>query len=243
VALVAGTVISGSAAAQQPAPPKEPPPRLEASAQFAFLGTTGNASSNSLGLGGDLVWRPDPWEHTAKAAYLQNEVDDLLSARSMTALYRASRKLSERLSGYGQYDVLRDVFAGVEQRHIAEGGLSYKAIQLPRQRLRLDAGLGYLYERRPAERLDSALLTLGGEYRVEMSATSAFSFEPRFLLPFAEADAWKYDQVLALTAALNSILSLKVGHTIRYSARPAAEFETTDTITAVSLVAKVRRPR
>jgi Uncharacterized protein conserved in bacteria (DUF2252) len=41
--------------AQAPTPPAEPPPRLEASAQLTFLGTTGNASSQSLGASGDVT--------------------------------------------------------------------------------------------------------------------------------------------------------------------------------------------
>jgi hypothetical protein len=39
------------------------------------------------------------------------------------------------------------------------------------------------------------------------------------------------------------VLSLKVSHTVRYSAEPPFGFDTTDTIMAVSLVAKVRRPQ
>jgi putative salt-induced outer membrane protein YdiY len=49
--------------------------------------------------------------------------------------------------------------------------------------------------------------------------------------------------VAALTVAMTDILSLKVAHTIRYSAEPPEGFETTDTIAAVSLVAKMRRPK
>jgi putative salt-induced outer membrane protein YdiY len=243
--ILAGFVlVSGAAAAAAAQPPaaKEPPPRLEASAQFTFLGTTGNASTSSLGAGGEAIWRPDPWEHSARAAFAQTEADDVLSARSLAALYKASRKINPRLSGYGRYDFLRDVFAGVELRHIVEGGVSYLAVEEPRQRLRLDAGLGYLYEDNPDEHFDSATLGLAAAYRAIISATSELTYEPRFLVTLADADAWKYDQVAALTAALNSILSLKLSHTIRYSARPPFGFKTTDTITAVSLVARVRRP-
>src|SRR5262245_58398485 len=114
--------------AQAPAAPPEPPPRLEASAQFTFLDTSGNSSSQSLGAGGDVAWRPDPWIYTAKAIFAQAEDDGVLSARSFAGLFRASRKLNERLAVYGQYDFLRDVFAGVEQRHVIEGGVSYLAV-------------------------------------------------------------------------------------------------------------------
>ena len=114
---------SRSAFAQAPPAPPQPPPRLEASAQFTFLDTSGNASSQSLGAGGLLVWRPDPWTYSAKAIFAQAETDNELSARSFAGLFRSSRALNERLSVDGHNDFLRDVFAGVEQRHVIEGGV------------------------------------------------------------------------------------------------------------------------
>jgi putative salt-induced outer membrane protein YdiY len=144
---------------------------------------------------------------------------------------------------YGQYDYLRDVFAGIEQRHVIEGGASYLAVSTPPHRLRFDAGLGYLYEDRPAgEHFDSATLSLAAAYRLTISPTSEFAYDPRFLLTLSDADAWKFDQNAALTVAMTSVLSLKLAHTVRYSAEPPAGFDTTDTIMSISLVAKVRRP-
>jgi putative salt-induced outer membrane protein YdiY len=230
--------------AQAPAaPPSEPPPRLDVSARFTFLDTRGNASSQALGAGGEVTWRPDPWTHAAKAAFAQTKSDGELDARSLTALFRSARVLNERLSVYGQYDVLRDVFAGVDGRHVFEGGLSYLAHDAPRHRLRLDAALGYLYEQRPDDHFDSLTLSSGAAYRFAISTTSEFTYEPRVLLPLAETDAWRFDQEAALTAALNSVLSLELSHTVRYSAEPPEGFDTTDAIMAVSLVARLRRPR
>ena len=179
--IVSLLVVVGSPAFAQapPAPPPEPPPRLEASAQFTFLDTSGNSSSQSLGAGGDVAWRPDPWTYSAKALFAQAEDDGVLSAGSFAGLFRASRALNERLSVYGQYDFLRDVFAGVEQRHVVEGGVSYLAVDRAPHRLGLDGGLGYLHEERPDEDLDSATLSLGAGYRLEISPTSEFTYEPR----------------------------------------------------------------
>jgi putative salt-induced outer membrane protein len=236
-------LVPGTARAQAP-PPAEPPPRLEASAQFTFLDTRGNASTQSVGAGGEVIWRPDPWTYAGKFTFAQNESEDVLTARSTAGLFRVSRALNERLSVYGQYDFLRDVFAGVEHRHVIEGGLSYLAVNTERHRLQLDAGIGYLYEARPlGEHFDSVTLSLGAPYRFAISKTSEFTYRPRFLLPFTDAGAWKFDQEAALAAALNTILSLKVSHTLRYSAEPPAGFEKTDTIMAISLVAKVKRPK
>ena len=131
----------------------------------------------------------------------------------------------------------------MEQRHIAEGGLSYLAVDHGRHRLRLDGGLGYLYQKAPDDHFDSVTLSTAAGYRFTISPTSTFTYDPRILLTLADAGAWKYDQVAALTVGMTDILSLKVSHTIRYSAEPPAGFETTDTIAAVSLVAKVLRPK
>jgi putative salt-induced outer membrane protein YdiY len=229
--------------AQPPGQPPEPPPRLEASGQFTFLDTSGNASTLSIGAGGDFVWRPDPWTYAGKAVFAQLESDDELEARSFAALFRASRALTPRLSVYGQYDFLRDIFAGVEQRHIGEGGLSYLAVDANPHRLRFDLGVGYLYERGPNREFDTVTIAPAAKYRLAISATSEFTYEPRFLLTLADTGAWKFDQDTALILALNSILSVKLAHALRYSAKPPEGFDTTDTIMAVSLVAKVRRPR
>ena len=130
--------------AQQPAAPPPPPPRLEATAQFTFLDTKGNAESQSLGAGGTMTWRPDPWIYSTRLLFAQTESDDELSARSVAAGFRAARALNPRLSAFGQYDFLRDVFAGVDQRHVTEGGLAYLTFDTPVHRLRVDAGIGYL---------------------------------------------------------------------------------------------------
>jgi putative salt-induced outer membrane protein YdiY len=233
----------GVSRAQQPAPPPEPPPRLEATAQFSLIATTGNSSTKSVGLGGDFAYRPDPWVYIGKVAFTQNEDEDELTARSFAGLFRASRKLSERFSIYGQYDYLRDLFAGIEHRHTVEGGVSYLALERAGHRVRLDGALGYQKEIRfDAEDFDSAVAIGGVGYHWQITPTSELSDEARLILTMADAGQWKLDQVAALTAAITSILSLKLSNTIRYANEPVPGFEQTDTITAVALVMKIKRP-
>jgi len=225
-----------------PPPPPDLPPRLEASGQFTFLDTSGNASTRSIGGGGDFIWRPNPWTYNGKAIFAQSESEGELTARSLAALFRTSRSFNSRLSVYGQYDYLRDVFAGIDQRHVIEGGLSYLAADRAPHRLQFDAGLGYLDELGREEDLDSATVTLAASYRLAAGATTRFTYEPRFLIPVTETESWKFDQDAAFTIAINSFLSLKLTHTLRYSANPPPDFETTDRILTISLVAKIRRP-
>jgi putative salt-induced outer membrane protein len=226
-----------------PAQPPPPPPRLEATAQFGLLATTGNTSTQSLALGGEFAHRPGLWVHSGKIAFAQNEDEGTLKARSLAGNYRSARTLTSRLSAYGQYAYLRDTFSGIEHRHTVEGGLSYLAVDRDPHRLRFDGALGYEREiRRDAEDTGSAVAIGGLAYRWKISETSEFTDEARGIATLADLGAWKLDQVASLTAALTSILSLRVSNTVRFSHEPVPGFERTDTITSVALVMKFSRP-
>ncbi len=222
--------------------PAEPPPRLESTAQVTFLANTGNSQTESLGVGGDFTYRPMPWVYTGKTLFVQNEDEDVLTARSFVGLFRASRNVTERLSLYGQYDYLRDLFAGIEHRNTVEAGVSYLVINSGSHLLRADAALGYLNEQRfTSDDFDSMIGVLGAGYRWKISETSEFSEELRALLTLADFDAWKLDNVASLTVSITSLFSLRVANTIRFSNEPVPGFEQTDTMTSVALVMKFAR--
>jgi hypothetical protein len=78
--------------AQAPAPL----PAREGSLEFAYIGTTGNASAQTIGLAGEVIVRPDRWVVRNKAAFVRNESDVALTAESFTYLFRTERVLSPR---------------------------------------------------------------------------------------------------------------------------------------------------
>ena len=74
-----------------------------------------------------------------------------------------------------------------------------------------------------------------------ISKTSDFTYEPRYRVPFANTNDWKFDHDASLNVSMNSILSMKLTHTLHYSNEPAPGFKATDTVLSVSLVAKMSR--
>src|SRR5690349_17777069 len=86
----------GQAAAAPGAEP--PPPAHEGSAEVAYLATTGNASAQTLGIGGEVIWRPMPWVVRNKAAFLRNKADGVLTAEAFQYLIRGERLLNPRTS-------------------------------------------------------------------------------------------------------------------------------------------------
>jgi putative salt-induced outer membrane protein YdiY len=222
-----------------PPAPDPPPPAHEGSVDFAFVGVTGNASSQTIGLGGELILRPNLWVVRNKAVFLRNESDSVLSAESFTYLFRADRTLNERTSAFGSYNFLRDEFAGVESHNEVTGGIAYKLIALETQTLSVDGGFGYLNEHRvTGPDVSSGTYALGGSYKWKLSATAEISDDARFTGVFAQASDWRLDQTLAVTARLTGLLSLKASNSVRYANAPVQGFKNTDTKTAIALVAK-----
>jgi putative salt-induced outer membrane protein len=229
------------ALAQAPAAPAAPPPppRHEGTAEFAFVGTTGNASTQTIGLNGELIVRPEQWVITNKAGFIRNESESELTAQSFGYLFRAARTLSPRLSAFGEYAYFRDTFAGVAHRNSLVGGLSYKLVDLPKHVFFADAGLGYMNEQRLAgDDVSSATWSLGAGYKWKISDTAEFTEDVRMTGIFADASDWRVLQMAAVTARLTTLFSLKVSNTIRYAHAPVPGFKATDTNTSVALVAK-----
>ena len=232
--IVASTLLgSATAFAQDPPPPR---PR-EGKAEFALVTTSGNASAQSIGAAGEVTFRPPQWVIEGKSTFVRNKAEGVVNAKSFAALGRGARVLTTRLQAFGQHSYLRDLFSGVAHRNITEGGVSYVVLDVGRQMLRADAGLGYLNETRTVgDTLSTPTATTGGRYRFRFSETSDITEDVLLSFDLEDEGTWRVHQALALTAKVVEILSLKISNSIRYVDEPVFGFEQTDTITSAALV-------
>lgn len=228
-----------------PQPPAEPPPpRYELTSEFAFVGTTGNASTQTIGLGAESIYRPDKWMVRNRAAFVRNKSEAEVKAESLLLFNRAERAITTRLAGYGEYVYFRDEFAGVDHRNSVAAGLSYKLIDRAAHLLSLDGALGYLNEDRlVGDNVSSATYGAGTSYRWTLSETATVTDDLRFTGVFDAADNWRFLHNLSVTARLTGLLSLKASTTVGYVNLPVPGFKSTDTSTAIALVAKFTRPQ
>ena len=146
--LVVCSVALCPGAAMGQAAPAPLPPAYEGSAEFAFIGTTGNASAQTIGLGGELILRPVEWAVRNKAAYMRNKADGVLTAEAFQYLLRGERLLNPRTAVFGEDTYFQDRFAGIAHRNSIVGGIAYKLIDLASHSLAVDGGLGHLNEER-----------------------------------------------------------------------------------------------
>jgi putative salt-induced outer membrane protein YdiY len=215
------------------------PPSREGSVEFAFIGTTGNASTQTIGLGGEVILRPGQWVVRSRGAFNRNKSEATLTAESVQFLARTDRELDTRSGLFAEYTFFRDEFAGIEHRSGAVGGLAYKLLDLDAHVLSLDGGLGYLNEHRLTDPdISTATFEAGGNFYWQISPTAELTEDVRFTGVFDLPNDWRAVNVVAVSARLNSLFSLKASNTIRYTHAPLAPFKSTDTNTAIALVAK-----
>jgi putative salt-induced outer membrane protein YdiY len=227
-------VLAGIAAAQQPAPP---PKAREAKAEFGLVTTSGNASTQSIGAAGQVIFRPPQWVLDGQAAFVRNEAQDVVSAKSFAARGRGARVLTPRLQVFGQHSYLRDLFSGVVHRNLSEGGISYALVQTGRNTLFADAALGYMKERRTVGiSLSTPTAGAGTRYKLQLSETSDITDDLLMSFDLSDEGTWRLQHAIALTARVAAPLSLKVSNLLRYVDEPVAGFEQTDTITSAALV-------
>ena len=230
------------ASAQGPAPP---PPRVEGTAELAFVGTSGNASTSTFGVGGELINRPGRWLLKQRLTFVRNKAEDVLTAESWLVGSRLEHQIgsSTRLSAFGEYDFFRDRFAGIRRRHGLTGGMAWKAIATEMATVSVDGGIGYLTERRlTGANVSSATYTAGTSLRWKLSPTAELADDARLIGTFDRGQDWRAQHTIALGAQLNSLFSLKVATSLRYANDPAPGFRRTDTTTSIALVAKFKRP-
>jgi putative salt-induced outer membrane protein len=242
VRLLSGSLVlvcAGVPCWAQAPPAAEPPPRLERKAEVSFVATGGNSDTQTVGVGGSVVWRPDPWTTEAKVSFVRSETSDIETARTLSADLRQGRTLTPRVDVFGRYGFLSNEFAGIESRSTIDGGVGYKLLLGPVHTLRADAGLGYSHENRvDQDALSFPLANFGGAYKWQISKTADLTNAALFSTSLDEGEDWRFGNAFAVTAALTSVFSLKAVHEVKYVNAPVPTFEKTDTLMSVALVAK-----
>lgn len=238
LACVALVCVPSIAMAQDP-----PPPTHEQTFEAAYVGVTGNATTRTIGLGADLISRPSTWLFRNRVKFVRNESGDELIASAFDFTSRAEKALNPRASIFSEYGFFRDPFAGIDPRNTINAGVALKVLTTQPHALNVDLGVGYLNEQRTAgDDVSSAEYLVGAGYKFTFSDNAQLSDDVRLAGAISDLDNWRIEQTIALTTKIVGGFSLKVSNGIRYTAMPPPGFKKTDSVTAVTLVAKFAQP-
>lgn len=230
IALILTLMIGVAPVLAQETEEDEPEPTWKGSLGLAWVATSGNTDTSTLGLDFGLNRKPEPWGLEFAARGNRADNDGETTAENYFVSARAVRKLSTRWEAFGGLAWARDPFTGFDSQTVASAGVTYLAVESKRQLLKLDAGLAYTWEDRvpPAEDVNfvGGLLGLGWEWKLGASSklTERLVFRPNF----DDTDDWRLMSLTAIESAINDWLALRLGFDIRYRNQPIESADSTD---------------
>jgi len=228
----------------RPLPPLDPlptvprPDRWAGKGELSYVATGGNVDTTTAKIAAEVEYKPARWTMLARGAFVTSTTQAGEEGQRVDGLLRASRTISPRAELFAQMLYLQNTFAGIDSSFYPLAGVAYALFASPRQTVNVRLGFGYGQESRVRTR-DSGFATADSEvnYRWRISRTAEFRQDTTLTLNLSMADDWRGASVTSVSAALNTLLSLKMSHIVSYLNQPVAGFGRVDTITSAAIVA------
>lgn len=210
--------------------------------------TTGNTETTDLGLGVDASRKLNLWTVGLKASADYGETDGAETKNRIFLGANLDRQINDRLFGFGQVSYEADEFSGFDSRAFIGGGLGYEVLNGDATQWTVRGGPGLKIDEivavldtstvpativTPAMTEESFGVTAGSNFAHQFNDNVAFTNDTTML--YAETST-QIGNIAAITATLTDTLSARVSFEVRHDTDPVVGFESTDTISRVSLV-------
>lgn len=207
-------------------------------AELSYVKTGGNTDVQTLLVNNVFKYNLTPkLTGTWDFHILNGKTNDVQTAERYDTELRLDFKDSDRFYSFGNVIWLQDQFAAVMPRDYYGAGEGYKIWTGPKHTLITEAGLNYTTERfTDGTGRDFMGGRLFGKYVYAFTEKSTFSQQVEYIPDFNADRDYFVNSETALTAALNSYLSLKASYVVKYSNEPPLGKENTDTITSTTQV-------
>ena len=218
-----------------PPPPQEDAPVFSGDAELGFTHLSGNTNSQTLIGKTRLTWLTGKFTYSLRGEVRNVSKDNETSAEQYLVAGRERYELDgpHYLFGFARWE--KDRFAGYDQQLSAIGGYGRQILENDTHVFSLEAGPGYRHDR----------LREHGDYRLAVAYTALdyhwfFSdyadIEQEMSLEYTDQNTTSRS-LTALTARLNSKLSLRLSHEIKHNSQPPDDTsERTDNTTSASLL-------
>jgi putative salt-induced outer membrane protein YdiY len=220
----------------------ERPPRFDGKAQLSFIATAGNASTQTIGTGGEFGYRGERWTAAMKASFVSTKTATGAVAQSLGFDLRESYRAANSLEAYGHQAFVRDEFAGIRERYTADAGFAYPVVRKRAHSMKIDLGFGYTREARfsgPSPTFPSGVLS--AVYAWTISRSSSLNNDTRVTGNLQQAGDWRLTNSFSVTVGLSRQFALKFSDKLSYLNRPVPGFSRADTILSAALVLQLSR--
>jgi putative salt-induced outer membrane protein len=221
--------VSGAALAQ--APPADP---FIGNVSLGYLATSGNTESTNGNASFETTWDLDgPWKHDWAALAITARTDEITTAESYSAGYKAQRDFSESSYLFFSGEWRRDRFSGYDQQISETIGYGRRILDTDRHMLALEGGGGAKQsDLITGEELDEAIVRGALDYVLRISETSEFN--QKLLLELGDDNRYT-ESTSALKARIVGNIALVFSVVIKKNSDVPIGIENTDRFTSIAL--------
>ncbi len=213
---------------------------------IGYLSATGNAENTSSSADFRVVYTVDSWRHRLKGRAYGGSTDGVTTAEAYSAGWKSTYDFNEFNYTFGALDWNKDRFAGYTRQTFATVGYGRRILNSDTFILNAEVGVGYSKQRSaevedpnnpgvilvPAETIDGAAGTLGGDFTWNISDTSSFE---QTLYVFTASDNTFWESVSKVKASIVGNWALGLAYTVKRNSDVPPGTEKTDTLTAITL--------
>ncbi len=210
--------------------------------------TSGNTETTDFSLGANVARDIGFWTLGLQASADYGEFEGAESRNRIFLGSNLDGNINERLFGFGQLSYEKDEFSGYDSRSFVGGGLGYNVMIDPAHSWTVRGGIGVKFDEiadfepfvdefgflvTPPPSEDGFGATASSNYFYQFNDNVSFSNDTMVL--YAETST-QINNIVAVTATLTEVLSVRFSYEIRHETDPLDFFEATDTNTRISLV-------
>lgn len=203
---------------------------------LGYVATSGNTDVSTLNLGEKLTWKPDSSKFSLDqyAKYVYGKTDGEESANQLGTGGRVNYAITSRLSAFAGLDFDKDRFAGIDKRFSEPVGLSWLALDAPKNKFTIEGGANGVQvtytELQANGEFDEQYVSAraAGTYKWLFSEKGYFQLFGEYLPALKEGIGYRANTEAAIIAPIAGIVALKVSYLMRYNSQPPEGFEKTD---------------
>jgi putative salt-induced outer membrane protein len=223
---------AGSALAQAPAPAPADP--FVGGISLGYLATNGNTESTNANADFEVTWDLDgPWKHDWTARAISARTNDVTTAESYSAGYKAQRDFSATSYLFFTGDWRQDEFAGYTRQVSEAIGYGRRLLDSPRHMLALEGGAGAKQSNLvTGEELDEAIVRGALDYLWTISESAEF----RQKLLIEQGDENRYtESTTSLKTTVVGNIAVVLSYVVKNNSDVPIAIENTDRFTSIAL--------
>lgn len=203
----------------------EKPKTFEGSASLGFSQITGNANARTINVADKIKYALKGWSVAQDLVFFYGEADHEVNANFWSGGVRGERALTPRLGAFVATRFDRNELQGISSRFEEGLGLSYKVLDLPRNKFNIAAGAS-MFQQQLAPGTTSEFkrsfpaARVGADYKHLFSKLAFFQQTAEYLPNLSDTEVYFVNTESSLVAPLTTNLGIKIGYVVRYNAAP-----------------------